>query len=166
MPKACLIDSIGTEMPTDFKQMFDMKLCTLSNHLLKEVIDAYEQLHVKYEPLRIIKPQFEIPLPNLQLATFPPIFSEPPAPPLELYDLDETFSGARSQLAHMTGQVLQALQAKEPQRRALNQRELENYVKECARITAIVDERQDMAAREILNIVARQIVSYRPYAED
>ncbi|XP_017069634.1 intraflagellar transport protein 52 homolog [Drosophila eugracilis] len=166
MPKACLIDSIGTEMPTDFKQMFDMKLCALSNRLLKEVIDAYEQLHVKYEPLRIIKPQFEIPLPNLQLATFPPIFSEPPAPPLELYDLDETFSGARSQLAHMTGQCLQALQSKEPQRRALNQRELENYVKECARITAIVDDRQDMAAREILNIVARQIVSYRPYAED
>ncbi|KAI8038080.1 hypothetical protein M5D96_009121 [Drosophila gunungcola] len=166
MPRACLIDSIGTEMPTDFKQMFDMKLCALSNHLLKEVIDAYEQLHVKYEPLRIIKPQFEIPLPSLQLATFPPIFSEPPAPPLELYDLDETFSGARSQLAHMTGQCLQALQSKEPQRRSLNPRELENYVKECARITAIVDERQDMAAREILNIVARQIVSYRPYAED
>ncbi|XP_033150793.1 uncharacterized protein LOC108605136 [Drosophila busckii] len=66
----------------------------------------------------------------------------------------------------MTGQCLQALQAKEPARRALNLRELENYVKECARITAIVREQQDMPAREILNIVARQISSYTPYAED
>ncbi|XP_033150792.1 intraflagellar transport protein 52 homolog [Drosophila busckii] len=80
MPKACLIDSIGTEMPADFKQMFDMGLCSLSNRLLKDVIDTYAKLHVNYEPLRIIKPQFEIPLPPLQLATFPPIFSEPPAP--------------------------------------------------------------------------------------
>lgn len=166
MPKACLIDSIGTEMPADFKQMFDMTLCSLSNRLLKDVIDTYEQLHVNYEPLRIIKPQFEIPLPALQLATFPPIFSEPPAPPLELFDLDETFSPARTQLSQITGQCLQALQSKESSRRAPNQRELENYVKECARITAIIREQQEMPAREILNIVARQITSYAPYAED
>ncbi|XP_034099419.2 intraflagellar transport protein 52 homolog [Drosophila albomicans] len=166
MPKACLVDTIGTEMPADFKQMFDMSLCSLSNRLLKDVIDTYEQLHVNYEPLKIIKPQFEIPLPPLQLATFPPIFSEPPAPPLELYDLDETFSPARSQLAHLTGQCLQAMQSKEPARRGLNLRELENYVKECARITAIVRDQQDLPAREILNIVARQITSYKPYAED
>ena len=68
LPKACLIDSIGSEIPADFKQMFDMTLCGLSNRLLKDVITAYQQLHVKYEPLKIIKPQFEIPLPPLQLA--------------------------------------------------------------------------------------------------
>lgn len=68
LPKACLIDSIGSEIPADFKQMFDMTLCGLSNHLLKDVINAYQQLKVKYEPLKIIKPQFEIPLPALQLA--------------------------------------------------------------------------------------------------
>lgn len=68
LPKACLIDSIGSEIPADFKQMFDMSLCALSNRLLKDVISAYQQLNVKYEALRIIKPQFEIPLPGLQLA--------------------------------------------------------------------------------------------------
>lgn len=48
--------------------MFDMSLCSLSNRLLKDVINTYQQLNVKYEPLKIIKPQFEIPLPALQLA--------------------------------------------------------------------------------------------------
>lgn len=68
IPKACLIDSIGSEIPADFKKMFDMTLCSLSNRLLKDVINTYQQLNVKYEPLKIIKPQFEIPLPSLQLA--------------------------------------------------------------------------------------------------
>ncbi|XP_037821138.1 intraflagellar transport protein 52 homolog [Lucilia sericata] len=162
LPKACLIDSIGSEIPADFKQMFDMTLYGLSNRLLKDVISAYQQLNVKYEPLKIIKPQFEIPLPPLQLATFPPVFSEPAAPPLELYDLDEVFSPPRSQLANMTGQCLQSLQAKDPYKPP-NLKELENYIKECGRITAIINDQHDMPAREILNIVAQQIISYRPY---
>ncbi|KAL9924417.1 intraflagellar transport 52 [Glossina fuscipes fuscipes] len=162
LPKACLIDSIGSEIPADFKQMFDMTLCALSNRLLKDVTSAYHRLHVKYEPLKIIKPQFEIPLPPLQLATFPPVFSEPAAPPLELYDLDEVFSAARTQLANMTGQCLQTILRKDSRKKP-NYKELENYIKECARITAIINEQHDMPAREILNIVAQQIVNYRPY---
>lgn len=45
-----------------------MNLNSLNNDLLRDVIDTYQQLDVKYEPLKIIKPQFEIPLPALQLA--------------------------------------------------------------------------------------------------
>ncbi|XP_029408686.2 intraflagellar transport protein 52 homolog [Bactrocera dorsalis] len=166
LPKACLIDSIGgTETPADFKQMFDMTIYSLSNRLLKDVMTTYEQLNVKYEPLKIIKPQFEIPLPPLQLATFPPIFSEPAAPPLELFDLDEVFSAARTQLANMTSKCVQSITAKDASK-PLNTRELENYIKECARITGIIHEHQDVQAREILNILARQIVSYRPYADE
>lgn len=98
----------------------------------------------------------------LYFKTFPPVFSEPAAPPLELYDLDEIFSPPRSQLANMTGQCLQALQAKDPYKPP-NIKELENYIKECARITAIINDQHDMPVREILNIVAQQIISYRPY---
>lgn len=81
---------------------------------------------------------------------------------MELYDLDEVFSSARSQLANMTGQCLQLLQAKDPLKPP-NIKELENYIKECARITAITNEQHDVPAPEILNIVAQQITSYRPY---
>ncbi|XP_037959815.1 intraflagellar transport protein 52 homolog [Teleopsis dalmanni] len=165
IPKACLIDSIGSDIPTDFKQMFDMTLCTLSNHLLNNVIDAYTLLNVKYESLKIIKPQFEIPLPPLQLTTFPTVFSEPSAPPLELYDLDEVFSSARSQLAYMAGKCIQAVQVRDP-RKPVNLRELENYIKECARITAVIHEGQDMPAYEILNTIAHQIVNYKPYLDE
>lgn len=67
-PKLCLPESMDFDIPVDFKDMFDTRLHSINNDLLPEVISCYRQLNVKYEPLRLIKPQFEIPLPPLQLA--------------------------------------------------------------------------------------------------
>lgn len=67
-PKLCLPESMDCDIPADFKDMFDMRLHSINNDLLPEVIACYDQLNVKYEPLKLIKPQFEIPLPPLQLA--------------------------------------------------------------------------------------------------
>lgn len=67
-PKICLPESIECDIPVDFKDMFDTRLHSINNDLLPEVITCYEQVNVKYEPLKLIKPQFEIPLPQLQLA--------------------------------------------------------------------------------------------------
>lgn len=66
--KVCLPESIDCDLPIDFKDMFDMRLHSINNDLLPEVISCYDQLNIKYEPLKLIKPQFEIPLPPLQLA--------------------------------------------------------------------------------------------------
>lgn len=66
--KICLPESIDCDLPADFKDMFDMRLHSINNDLLPEVISCYDQLNIKYEPLKLIKPQFEIPLPPLQLA--------------------------------------------------------------------------------------------------
>lgn len=62
------MDSLDYDIPADFKKLFDMSLYSISNDLLRDVISTYEKLDVQYEPLKIIKPQFEIPLPPLQLA--------------------------------------------------------------------------------------------------
>lgn len=70
-PKLCLPESIDCDIPIDFKDMFDMRLHSINNNMLPEVIACYDQLSVKYEPLKLIKPQFEIPLPPLQLAVSP-----------------------------------------------------------------------------------------------
>lgn len=67
-PKMCLLESIDCDIPADFKKMFDMRLHGISNDLVPNVIGLYKRLDVQYEPLKIIKPQFEIPLPPLQLA--------------------------------------------------------------------------------------------------
>lgn len=43
--------------------------------------------------LPLWRPALEVPFPPLQPAVFPPAFVEPPPPALELFDLDEEFSG-------------------------------------------------------------------------
>lgn len=67
-PKICLMDSLDYEIPPDFKRLFDTALYSINNDLLRDVINTYAKLDVQYEQLKIIKPQFEIPLPPLQLA--------------------------------------------------------------------------------------------------
>ncbi|OUC47257.1 hypothetical protein D917_07070, partial [Trichinella nativa] len=73
---------------------------------------AYAQLDVKHEPLTLIVPHFEQPLPPLQpsasghfsnysytyLYVFPAIFRVPGPPDLELFDLQEEFSTERDRL--------------------------------------------------------------------
>lgn len=39
---------------------------------------------------------------NLLFKVFPPAFRELPPPPLELFDLDETFSSEKARLAEIT----------------------------------------------------------------
>ena len=57
---------------------------------------------VKHEPLTLIPPEFETPLPNLRPAVFPPVLKEPPGPQLDLYDLDEHFASEKAKLAQLT----------------------------------------------------------------
>lgn len=63
---------------------------------------AFEQLNVKHEPLTLITPQFETPLPPLQPAVFPPQFRELEPPQLDLFDLDEQFSSEKVRIAQQT----------------------------------------------------------------
>ena len=52
----------------------------------------YETLGVPHEPLTLIPPQFECPMPKLSPATFPPAMREPAPPALDQFDLDEHFA--------------------------------------------------------------------------
>ena len=63
---------------------------------------AFKQLNVKHEPLTLITPQFETPLPPLQPAVFPPQFRELEPPKLDLFDLDEQFSSEKVRIAQQT----------------------------------------------------------------
>ncbi len=72
-----------------------MTMFKIDNHLVPEVFDLYSKLNLKQESLSIIPPQFETPLPPLQLAVFDPIVKDFPNPSLELFDLDEQFASEK-----------------------------------------------------------------------
>jgi intraflagellar transport protein 52 len=82
--KTCLQDS--EDIPRDVSKLFDSELFSLDMQHLPKVIRAFDELKIKHEPLPLISPQFETPLPPLKPAIFAPRFYEPEAPQLELFN--------------------------------------------------------------------------------
>ena len=52
---------------------------------MPSAIKSYHELNVKHEPLKLITPQFETPLPPLQAAVFPPSFRFEPSEVTECF---------------------------------------------------------------------------------
>lgn len=91
------------EQSRDLPPLFHMSLLDLHSSLsLPGIISAHKELNVKHEPLQLIKPHFEAPLPWLQLAIFPPTLRDLAPPTLEHFDLNEAFSSARDDSAQLT----------------------------------------------------------------
>ncbi|KAK3591240.1 hypothetical protein CHS0354_010606 [Potamilus streckersoni] len=145
--KTCLQES--EDIPRDITQLFDNSLFKLDTSLVPKAIKAYEQLSVKHEPLSLITPQFETPLPPLQPAVFPPSFRELPAPCLDLFDLDEQFSSEKVRLAQQTNKCTDD--------------DLEYYVRECGDIlgvtTKLPQDKRD--AKHILEHIFAQVVEFK-----
>ncbi|XP_067126224.1 intraflagellar transport protein 52 homolog [Centruroides vittatus] len=146
-PFSCLQES--EEVPTDYTKLFDTALFQLDNRVLPKVIKAYEELNMKHEPLRLITPQFETPLPALQPAVFPPSFRELPKPSLELFDLDEAFSSEKARIAQLTNKC--------------TDNDLEYYVRECGEIMGITNKLPTSRrnAKHILEYIFTQVVEFK-----
>ncbi|CAF0815531.1 unnamed protein product [Brachionus calyciflorus] len=145
--KTCLQDS--EEIPRDLTKLFDDDLFALDMRNLPKVIRGFNELKIKHEPLPLISPQFETPLPPLKPAIFPPRFYEPDAPLLELYDLDEHFSSESARLAQLTNKCTDD--------------DLEFYVRECGEILGVTRHLQqnERDAKGILAYIASRVLEYK-----
>uniref|UniRef100_A0A8D0P4G4 Intraflagellar transport 52 n=1 Tax=Sus scrofa TaxID=9823 RepID=A0A8D0P4G4_PIG len=145
--RVCLQE--GDENPRDFTTLFDLSIYQLDTTSLPKVIKAHEQLNVKHEPLQLIQPQFETPLPTLQPAVFPPSFRELPPPPLELFDLDETFSSEKARLAQITNKCTED--------------DLEFYIRKCGDILGVTNKlpKDQQDAKHILEHIFFQVVEFK-----
>ncbi|KAJ3264992.1 Intraflagellar transport protein 52 [Chytriomyces hyalinus] len=145
--RCCLQES--EDVPKDFTTLFDVKLFNFDTSLVPEAINLYEELRLKQEPLSLIQPQFETPLPPLQPAVFPPALRELPPPSLDLFDLDEHFASERVRLAQLTNKC--------------NDDDLEYYIRECGEILGVNDklESEERDARHVLEHVFKSIVNWK-----
>ena len=144
--KSCLEEA--KEPPRNFNDLFDMNMFKIDNNLVPEAIELYDKLNVKHETLSIIPPQFETPLPPLQLAVFDPIIKDFPVPNLELFDLDEQFANEQTKLAQVTNKC--------------SDEDLEYYIKGCSDILGItgkIDNKNDPKA--ILAYVMKELVNFK-----
>ncbi|CEG43533.1 intraflagellar transport protein 52 homolog [Plasmopara halstedii] len=150
--RSCMQES--EELPKDFTRLFDDSLFKFDTSLIPEAVNLYHDLGVKHEPLTLIPPQFECPLPPLKSAVFPPALREPPPPALDQFDLDEHFASETLRLAQLTNKC--------------SDEDLEYYVRESADILGIMPrlnpERSD--AKHILEFITQKIVSFKKLNQD
>ncbi len=132
--------------------MFDDSLFKLSTALVPEAASLYSRLGCKKAPLTLIPPQFDVPLPPLRMAAFPPAIREPPPPPLELFDLDEAFASEGSKLAGLAA-------------RCSGEGDIEFFVLEAGRLLGLGSAQQAIgggaAARAVLMEALMQLVQFK-----
>eukprot|EP00698_Gefionella_okellyi_P006079 TRINITY_DN15544_c0_g1_i1.p1 TRINITY_DN15544_c0_g1~~TRINITY_DN15544_c0_g1_i1.p1 ORF type:complete len:457 (+),score=98.56 TRINITY_DN15544_c0_g1_i1:63-1373(+) len=151
--RCCLQES--EELPRDFSQLFDDELFRFDVSLIPEVIQLYSELGVKHEPLTLIQPQFETPLPPLTPAVLAPQFREPPPPALDMYDLDEQFASNKIRLAQLTSKCMTG-----------DASDLEYYVREAGEILDLKLPRGANSAKHVLEHVLKKIVNWRRVNRD
>jgi len=162
--RACLQE--GEELPVDFTQLFDHSLFKYDTNIIPECVKLYEKLNVKHEPLSLIPPQFEVPLPALQPAVFMPCMRELPPPALDLFDLDEHFSNEKLRLAQLTNKCTDS--------------DLEYYVRESGEILGVAEKvREEMikdgeaedddivvTGKQVLEFILKKLVNYKKMEQD
>jgi hypothetical protein len=104
---------------------------------------------MKHEPLTLIKPQFEVPMPALKPAVYPPIFRDCEAPALELFDLEDYFASETSRLNQLTNKC--------------SEQDLDLFIKEFGGIAGIssrmpTDQR---GAKQILEFIVTQLFEFK-----
>lgn len=159
--RACLQE--GEELPVDFTQLFDHSLFKYDTNVIPEAVKLYDKLNVKHEPLSLIPPQFEVPLPALQPAVFMPTMRELPPPALDLFDLDEHFSNEKLRLAQLTNKCSDG--------------DLEYFVRESGEILGVSDkireedekdntQQQTVNGKEILAFILKKLVNYKKMEQE
>jgi intraflagellar transport protein 52 len=149
--RSCLQEN--EPLPRDFTQLFDDSLFKFDTDLIPEGVKLYQQLGVKHEPLTLIPPQFETPMPALQPAVFPPCLREPPPPNLDLFDLDEQFASERVRLAQLTNKCTDD--------------DLDFYIRQAGEILGVTQKLDDRrTSKHILEHIFKELVGYKKMNQD
>lgn len=133
----------------DFNRVFDENLFGFSTKLIPATVALYDTLNVKHEPLTLIPPQFELPLPPLVPAVFPPAIREPPPPALDQFDLDEHFASEKVRLAQLTNKC--------------GNDDLEYYIKEAGEILSVSQQlpQDQRSAKHVLFHIFQKLVNFK-----
>ncbi|XP_066591365.1 intraflagellar transport protein 52 homolog [Prorops nasuta] len=152
-PKVCTQNLDNIDIPREYSKLFKQQFYSINLNMIPECIKAYEVLGVKHEPLSLIPPHFEAPLPPTQASVFPPSFQELSPPALELYDLDDEFSSEFLKLSQLTNKYMGTKDLSD-------ERELEEYIKEFGS-TMRINNSDVSLPKDILNHVFVTICDFK-----
>jgi intraflagellar transport protein 52 len=139
------------EIPKDFTKLFDSSMFKMDVDLIPKTLKLYDLLAVPHQPLTLIPPQFECPLPKLVPAVFPPAMRDPPPPALDQFDLDEHFAKEYLRLAQLTNKCSNP------------EEDLEYYIAESGDILGVTHDLPygERSAKHILFLIFKRIVDFK-----
>jgi intraflagellar transport protein 52 len=138
------------ELPRDFTQLFDLETFKIDTDHIPDVVDTYQKLSVKLEPLTLIPPEFQTPLPPVKPAVFDAIHRDPAPPGLDLFDLDEEFAPERVRLSQLTNKC--------------KADDVEYYILQAAEVMGVTKKLRSPRNRDpraLLDYIFRQVVDYK-----
>jgi intraflagellar transport protein 52 len=139
------------DIPKDFTKLFDTNQYSFDTGMIPESIKLYKLMAVPHDPLTLIPPKFECPLPNLLLATFPPTMKDPNPPALDQFDLDEHFANETIRLSQLTNKCTNP------------EEDIEYYISESGEILGVTKELPfgERTSRHILLYIFQKIVNFK-----
>lgn len=143
------------DLPRDFTQLFETNMFKFDTDAIPEVVETCKKLNMKHEPLTLIAPEFQAPLPPCLPATFEPTHRELPPPALDLFDLDEHFASERVRLSQLTNKC--------------QSEDVEFFITESAEIMGVTKKLRsprNKDPRALLDHVFRQILQYKKQVAD
>ena len=131
-------------LPQDLDSLLIQDMFSYDTNMIPDVVDLYTLLNVKKEPLTLIPPEFERPIPPLRPAVFHPKMKELPFPALDKFDLDEEFAESSVRLARLTN--------------SCSDEDLDYFVQEAGSISGLVDEQEvNVDAKIILHRLFKKV---------
>ena len=140
--KCCLQEN--EPLPQDINELFCDHLTEFDLTLLPDVVKLYDTLKVKDQPLSLIPPEFECPIPPLSLSVFAPRMRDPIPPALDQFDLDEEFADRQLRLDHLKSKC--------------TNEDLNYYMEMAAKLLGITDARPNFdEGKYILHKIAQSV---------
>ncbi|CAD6193238.1 unnamed protein product [Caenorhabditis auriculariae] len=153
--KVCMFEGdMNGLVSTNFIKTFDASLSSFDLSMWPRVLRSYQELRVPAEQLSLIVPQFEVPLPPLEPAVFPPNFQELQPPQLELFDLDELFSSPEKRLSQLANKCEES--------------DIEYFIREAGEITGVSNQlpKSQKHAKGILEHIVAKLYLFKKAAQE
>lgn len=133
---------------------FDKGKFSMDMRFVADIANLANTLGVKNEQLDVVTPVFDVALPPLTPAVFPPQMKEPKPPVLELFDLNEIFASKPARLA--------MLAQKTPPKN------IEKFILQAAKILAVNQKLPEdkQSAKDVLEYVFKYIVRCKRTSQD
>jgi intraflagellar transport protein 52 len=150
--RSCIQES--EKMRSNFDENFDHGLFTMDLSSISETHKLAQTLGIKNEPLETVVPQFDTALPALTPAVFPPQMRDPPAPVLELFDLDDAFASSKTRLAQLAQRA--------------NPKNAEQFTVQAAKILGILPKlpQEKQTGRGVLEFMFTQVIRWKRQSQD